>query len=233
MTRIDWENPHVHYFVDVTQPDGTVVNWACETGGPNRLAKRGWTARFAEAGRQGNRARVPCQRRLALRRRTEGHARRWADYRGGAEAISSNFVTRTSGTSIAFSARRLSRSRRERSNGMRTGEPSVAGRAERTALAKADTLSRNVSAGPIRSGPHSDDEIAETGEFRRNRRRARQDAEKLHHNRKAGAFVATPRCKCASQRSGGIASGQAIAIESDMSRQLVAQDGARASLPRG
>src|ERR1700684_255007 len=43
VTRIDWENPHVHYFVDVTQHDGTVVNWSCETGGPNRLAKRGWT----------------------------------------------------------------------------------------------------------------------------------------------------------------------------------------------
>jgi hypothetical protein len=43
VTRIDWENPHVHFYVDVTQPDGTVVNWACETGGPNRLAKRGWT----------------------------------------------------------------------------------------------------------------------------------------------------------------------------------------------
>jgi hypothetical protein len=43
VTRIDRENPHVHYYVDVTQPDGTVVNWACETGGPNRLARRGWT----------------------------------------------------------------------------------------------------------------------------------------------------------------------------------------------
>jgi hypothetical protein len=43
VTRIDWENPHVHFYVDVAQSDGTVVNWACETGGPNRLAKRGWT----------------------------------------------------------------------------------------------------------------------------------------------------------------------------------------------
>ena len=43
VTRVDWENPHVHFYVDVTQSDGTVVNWACETGGPNRLAKRGWT----------------------------------------------------------------------------------------------------------------------------------------------------------------------------------------------
>jgi hypothetical protein len=43
VTRIDWENPHVHYYVDVAQDDGTVVNWACETGGPNRLARKGWT----------------------------------------------------------------------------------------------------------------------------------------------------------------------------------------------
>jgi hypothetical protein len=43
VTRIDWQNPHVHYYVDVAQQDGTVVNWACETGGPNRLARRGWT----------------------------------------------------------------------------------------------------------------------------------------------------------------------------------------------
>jgi hypothetical protein len=43
VTRVDWENPHVHYYVDVAQPDGRVVNWACETGGPNRLARRGWT----------------------------------------------------------------------------------------------------------------------------------------------------------------------------------------------
>jgi hypothetical protein len=43
VTRIDWENPHVHYFVDVTGSDGVVVNWSCETGGPARLARKGWT----------------------------------------------------------------------------------------------------------------------------------------------------------------------------------------------
>jgi Family of unknown function (DUF6152) len=43
VTRIDWENPHVHYFVDVAESDGSVVNWSCETGGPGRLARRGWT----------------------------------------------------------------------------------------------------------------------------------------------------------------------------------------------
>lgn len=42
VTRVDWENPHVHYYVDVKQSDGTVVNWSCETGGPKRLERRGW-----------------------------------------------------------------------------------------------------------------------------------------------------------------------------------------------
>jgi hypothetical protein len=43
VTRVDWENPHVHYYIDVTGPDGAVVNWSCETGGPGRLARKGWT----------------------------------------------------------------------------------------------------------------------------------------------------------------------------------------------
>jgi hypothetical protein len=50
VTKIAWENPHVHYYVDVTQPDGMVVNWACETGGPNRLLKRGWTQNSLKPG---------------------------------------------------------------------------------------------------------------------------------------------------------------------------------------
>ena len=50
VTRIDWENPHVHYYVDVTGPDGTVVNWSCETGGPTRLTRRGWTRESLKPG---------------------------------------------------------------------------------------------------------------------------------------------------------------------------------------
>lgn len=43
VTRVNWENPHVFFYVDVTQPDGSVVNWGCETRGPNGLTKQGWT----------------------------------------------------------------------------------------------------------------------------------------------------------------------------------------------
>lgn len=42
VTRIDWENPHVFFYVDVADTDGTVVNWKCETRGPNGLARQGW-----------------------------------------------------------------------------------------------------------------------------------------------------------------------------------------------
>jgi len=42
VTRIEWENPHVYFYVDVKQLDGTVVNWACETRGPNGLIHQGW-----------------------------------------------------------------------------------------------------------------------------------------------------------------------------------------------
>src|SRR5579864_2829407 len=50
VTRVDWENPHVHFYVDVAAPDGTVVNWSCETGGPTRLTRRGWTRETLKPG---------------------------------------------------------------------------------------------------------------------------------------------------------------------------------------
>jgi Family of unknown function (DUF6152) len=43
VTRIDWVNPHIFFYVEVTGPDGAVVNWKCETRGPNGLARQGWT----------------------------------------------------------------------------------------------------------------------------------------------------------------------------------------------
>jgi hypothetical protein len=42
VTRVDWANPHVYFFVDVKDANGTVVNWGCETNGPNALIRQGW-----------------------------------------------------------------------------------------------------------------------------------------------------------------------------------------------
>jgi hypothetical protein len=42
VTKIEWMNPHVYVYVDVTA-DGKTANWACETAGPNTLARQGWS----------------------------------------------------------------------------------------------------------------------------------------------------------------------------------------------
>jgi hypothetical protein len=42
VTKVDWVNPHAYVYIDVKNPDGTVVNWALETGAPNALYRQGW-----------------------------------------------------------------------------------------------------------------------------------------------------------------------------------------------
>ena len=41
LTKMEWVNPHGWIYVDVAQPDGKVVNWAVEAGGPTALLRRG------------------------------------------------------------------------------------------------------------------------------------------------------------------------------------------------
>ena len=41
LTKMEWVNPHGWIYIDVTQPDGKVVNWAIEAGGPTQLLRRG------------------------------------------------------------------------------------------------------------------------------------------------------------------------------------------------
>ena len=42
ITKIDLVNPHAWLYMDVKEPDGKVVNWGVECGGPNVLIRRGW-----------------------------------------------------------------------------------------------------------------------------------------------------------------------------------------------
>ena len=42
VTRIDWANPHVYFYIDIKGADGKVENWGCETAGPGGLLRRGW-----------------------------------------------------------------------------------------------------------------------------------------------------------------------------------------------
>ncbi len=42
VTKVEWTNPHIWFFIDVENPDGTVTNWGLEMGSPNFLMRAGW-----------------------------------------------------------------------------------------------------------------------------------------------------------------------------------------------
>jgi hypothetical protein len=42
VTRVEWTNPHIFIYADVTDDKGAVANWAFEMGGPNALIRQGW-----------------------------------------------------------------------------------------------------------------------------------------------------------------------------------------------
>lgn len=42
VTKVEWTNPHIFIYADVTDEKGNVVNWAFEMGGPNALIRQGW-----------------------------------------------------------------------------------------------------------------------------------------------------------------------------------------------
>ncbi len=50
VTDMRWSNPHAWIYIDVAAADGTVVNWALETGGANRLIRQGWRREDLPAG---------------------------------------------------------------------------------------------------------------------------------------------------------------------------------------
>jgi len=41
VTRVEWTNPHIWFYVDVRNPDGTVTNWGFSGGAPGVLQRRG------------------------------------------------------------------------------------------------------------------------------------------------------------------------------------------------
>jgi hypothetical protein len=50
VTKVEWMNPHVYFFIDVEGEDGKVANWACEMGPPNGLQRSGWTRNTMKIG---------------------------------------------------------------------------------------------------------------------------------------------------------------------------------------
>ena len=50
ITKVEWLNPHVFFYIDVKDEAGKVVNWACEMGSPNALTRQGWTRNTLQIG---------------------------------------------------------------------------------------------------------------------------------------------------------------------------------------
>jgi hypothetical protein len=51
VTKVEWMNPHVYFYVDVKdEATGKVTSWACEGGAPNGLYRNGWRKDSLKAG---------------------------------------------------------------------------------------------------------------------------------------------------------------------------------------
>src|SRR5262245_15638319 len=50
VTKIEWQNPHTYFFMDVSGADGKTVNWGMEMGSPNGLMRQGWTRNTMKVG---------------------------------------------------------------------------------------------------------------------------------------------------------------------------------------
>lgn len=50
VTRVEWLNPHIWFYVDVKDEKGNVVNWAFSGGAPGQLMRRGITKDVIQPG---------------------------------------------------------------------------------------------------------------------------------------------------------------------------------------
>ena len=50
VTKLEWTNPHVWFYVNVKNEKGTIENWAFEMGGPGALAGQGWNRNTLKIG---------------------------------------------------------------------------------------------------------------------------------------------------------------------------------------
>lgn len=42
VTKLEWTNPHAHFYMDVKDAGGNVTNWNLELASPNVLIRNGW-----------------------------------------------------------------------------------------------------------------------------------------------------------------------------------------------
>jgi hypothetical protein len=42
VSKLEWKNPHIFYYIDVQDETGKVTTWAIESTAPNQLYRAGW-----------------------------------------------------------------------------------------------------------------------------------------------------------------------------------------------
>jgi len=52
VTKVEWMNPHVYFYINVKDANGKVTNWALEMGAPSGLQRQGWTRNTLQVGDQ-------------------------------------------------------------------------------------------------------------------------------------------------------------------------------------
>jgi uncharacterized protein DUF6152 len=52
VTRIEWTNPHIYFYVDVKDDKGNTTNWGCEAASPGSLHRQGWNRDSLKVGDQ-------------------------------------------------------------------------------------------------------------------------------------------------------------------------------------
>lgn len=52
VTKVEWLNPHAHFYMRVTHADGDTTNWEVELASPNVLIRRGWNRYSIKQGDQ-------------------------------------------------------------------------------------------------------------------------------------------------------------------------------------
>jgi hypothetical protein len=50
LVKVEWTNPHTYFYVDVKDDTGAVVHWACESGAPGALSRRGFKRNLLKLG---------------------------------------------------------------------------------------------------------------------------------------------------------------------------------------
>jgi hypothetical protein len=50
VTNVEWTNPHAHFYMDVKDASGQVVNWNLELASPNVLIRNGWKRNSVKPG---------------------------------------------------------------------------------------------------------------------------------------------------------------------------------------